>query len=203
MPSKNIKSLLLGGLLPVLLFTVIEEAYGVVWGLVAGMGCALFEVIWEWRSQGKVDPITWFGSGAMLVLGGVSLLTKEGVWFRLQPALLEALMAGALVGSVLIGKPLLTAMAKKQGVLAQLPPAAVPAFESRMRGLTLRVGLFFMVHAALAVWAALAWSVRAWAFLKGVGFTVTFFIYLGCEVWVMRRRMPRPVAAPEPVRSDR
>lgn len=194
MPSKNLRSLLLGGLLPVVLFTVIEETFGIVWGLVAGMGSALIEVVWEWRRQGKVDPITWFGSGAMLVLGGISLLTREGVWFRLQPALLEALMAGALLGSLLLGRPLLTAMARKQGVLAQVPAQALPAFESRMRGLTFRVGLFFAVHAGLAVWAALAWSVRAWAFLKGVGFTVSFFVYLGLEVWVMRRRASQAVA---------
>lgn len=187
MPNKNVRSLLLGGILPVVLFTVIEEYFGIVWGLVAGMVSALFEVIWEWRKQGKVDGITWFGSGAMLVLGGVSLLTKEGFWFRMQPALLEGVMAAALIGSVGIGKPLLIAMARKQGTLDKVPPHILPMFENRMRGLTFRVGLFFLAHAVLATWAALHWSVAAWAALKGIGLTVSLFVYMGIEVLFMRR----------------
>ncbi len=204
MPNKRaLKTLILGGILPVVLFTVIEDQFGIVWGLVAGMATALIEVVYEWRTQGKVDNITWFGSGAMLVLGGVSLLTKEGFWFRMQPALLEAIMAGALIGSVLLGNPLMVAMARKQGTLDQIPPQALPIFEARMRGLTFRVGLFFLVHAAIATWAAYAWSVKAWAFLKGVGFTVSFLVYLALEVWIMRRRIPRPAAAAAPAKNDR
>jgi intracellular septation protein len=195
--SKNLRTLLLGGLLPVILFTVIEESFGIIWGLIAGMAASLFEVAWEWKKQGKVDAITWVGSGAMLALGGISLATQEGVWFRLQPALLEGMMGLALVGSVLAGKPFLNAMAKKQGTLSQIPPEALPFFEGRLKGLTFRVGLFFLAHAVLATWAALYWSVRAWAVLKGVGFTVSFFAYLGVEMWLMRRGRPAAPPAPE------
>ena len=35
--ASPLRALLLGGLLPVIAFTVIEEVYGTLWGLIAGM----------------------------------------------------------------------------------------------------------------------------------------------------------------------
>ena len=58
--------------------------------------------------------MTWGGNGLLLVLGGVSLFTQEGIWFKLQPSLMEAAMALALWVSVLLGKPILTAALRKQ-----------------------------------------------------------------------------------------
>ena len=85
-----LRSLLVAGLLPVIAFTVIEEVYGTVAGLIAGMVFGVGEIVYEWRTMGKVQPMTWGGNGMLLVLGGISLLTKEGVWFKLQPSIIEA-----------------------------------------------------------------------------------------------------------------
>src|SRR4051812_8922273 len=101
------KSLFLGGLLPVIIFTVIEEYYGTLWGLVAGMIFGVGEILWELYSRGKVDSMTWGGNGILLVLGGISLITQEGLWFKLQPALIEIAFAGILWGSLFLKKSLL------------------------------------------------------------------------------------------------
>ena len=107
-PKNNVRSLILGGLLPIVAYTFVEEYFGIFWGLVAGMVLAVGEIVWEKKTQNKVDPITWAGSGFILVLGSVSLFTQEGIWFRLQPAILEGVFAIALWTSVALGKPFLT-----------------------------------------------------------------------------------------------
>jgi intracellular septation protein len=112
-------------------------------------------------------------------MGGVSLLTQEGIWFKLQPSLLEAGMAVFLLGSWAFKKPLLVTMAKKQ----ELPPV----LEDRFAGITVRLGIFFLLHAVLAAYAAYFWSTRAWALLKGVGLTLSMLLYLGIEVVNIRR----------------
>ena len=210
-PSRNqaLRSLVIGGILPVVAFTLVEEYYGTLWGLIAGMAFGVGEILWEWVTSKKVDAITWIGNGILIVLGTISLFTNEGIFFKLQPAILEAATAVLLVGSVAVGRPLLIMMAHKQGVFSTVPPQVRASMEGAMKGFTLRLGIFFLLHAALAVYSALYWSTRAWAILKGVGFTGSLVVYMLAETVVMRRkvmaaamaaRYATPVAPP--LRSD-
>lgn len=183
------RSLLLGGIVPVIVFTIIEEKYGTYWGLVAGMIFGIGEILYEKFKLKKVDTITWVGNGLLLGMGAISLFTNEGVWFKLQPALIELFMAILLMGSTLMGRPFLLLMAKKQNTLSQIPESLRPIMEKQFSGLNFRIGLFFFAHAILATWAALHWSTRAWAILKGVGLTVSLLGYMGVEIFLMRSKM--------------
>jgi len=193
--SQQLRSLFLGGILPVIAFTLIEEYMGTLAGLIAGMILGLGEILWEWKTQGKVEPMTWAANSMILILGGISLITQEGVWFKLQPAILELGTAGFLWGSVVAKKPFLLLLFQKQGGLpahiSERPDAAplIQALSNALRGLTLRLGLFFAGHGVLAVWASFYWSTAAWAVLKGVGFTVSLVVYLVIEGLVLRQKI--------------
>ena len=195
-PSKrnSLRALFLGGVLPVVVFTGIEEIYGTVWGLIAGMAFGIGEILWEKFSKGKVDLITWIGNGLLLFLGGISLVSQEGVWFKLQPALLEIGIVVVLWGSLVLKRPFLWMLMQKQaGFLSpggpQLRPGLDIYLQRAFRGLTFRLGLFFFFHAILATWAALHWSTSAWALLKGVGLTLSLIIYMVVESLVLRYRI--------------
>lgn len=178
-------SFFFGGLLPVIAFTVIEEKYGVVAGLIAGMVFGVGEIIFELIRDRKVSTMTWIGNGLLLGLGAVSLISSEGIWFKLQPALMEGLFALAMWGSCIIKKPLLVVLAEKQG--HQLPEVV----KSKLLGVTWRTGFFFAIHTGLAVWAALDWSTTNWALLKGIGLTVSFILYLVIEVFYLRQSIAK------------
>jgi intracellular septation protein len=184
-PKKQMMSLFFAGLLPVIAFTFIEEYYGTIAGLIAGMVFGVGEITYELIKYRKVQKITWIGNGLLLVLGSVSLISSEGLWFKMQPALMEGALVVALWGSLIIKKPLLVVLAEQQG--QSFPPAV----KARMKGMTFRVGLFFLIQTALAVWSALYWSTTAWALLKGVGLTVSFIIYLVLEALYMRRQVQK------------
>lgn len=185
-PKAQAASLFFAGLLPVIAFTLIEEYYGVMAGLIAGMVFGVGEICWELYKYKKVQKMTLFGNGLLLALGAVSLVSSEGIWFKLQPAVMEGLFALILWGSVLMGKPLLSYLAEQQG--HQLPDL----IKSRMKGITFRSGLFFALHAGLAVWAAVAWSTTNWALLKGIGLTVSFILYLVVEGVLLRKVVLKP-----------
>lgn len=180
-PKTQALSIFVAGLLPVIAFTLIEEYYGTIAGLIAGMVFGVGEITWELYKHKKVQKITWIGNGLLLVLGGISLISSEGVWFKLQPALMEGLFALFCWGSLLFGKPLIVYLAEQQG--QQFPEF----LKSRMTGVTFRTGVFFAIHTALAVWAALDWSTTNWALLKGVGLTVSFILYLAFEGFMLRK----------------
>lgn len=177
------KSLVFAGLLPVIAFTLIEEYYGTWWGLVAGLAFGLGEIVTEYVRERRVRGFTWFGNGLLLALGGVSLLTDDGIWFKMQPALMEGAIAAALWFFLLIGRDPLRWLMESQG--HAVPGPLLPY----LKGLCFRIGVFFALQAVLAVHAALHWSTEAWALLKGIGLTVGFVIYMGIEFLVLRRRV--------------
>ena len=182
-------SLFFGGLLPVIAFTVIDDQYGPLWGTVAGMIFGLGEIIFEKVRHKKVSTVTWVGNAMILALGGISIISQDGIWFKLQPALFEAFFAIILWGSILIKKPFLPMMAEKQGAVIN------PVVKPLMTGMTLRLGFFFAAHAALATWAALEWTTAQWALLKGVGLMVSFFVYLGFELFYVRHQVRKTMSS--------
>jgi len=183
--NKNLAALFLGGILPVVAFTVIEEKYGTFWGILAGMAFSLGEMAWEWARHRSVSTITWATGLLILLLGSISLWASDGIWFKLQPALMEFAFFVLLVGSVLMNKPFLQAAMEKGG--QKVPPVLLPF----LPGLTLRMGIFFGLHSALATWAAFYWNTSAWALLKGVGFTGSLVLYMGIEIYAMRAQLKR------------
>lgn len=178
-------TLFFGGIVPIVLFTLIEEYYGVVWGLISALVWGVGEIAFELYKNKKVEKITWISNGLIIFLGLISLFTQEGIWFKLQPAIIELGMTLFLWGSILMKKPFLIVMAEQQKV--NLPAELLKEFP----GLTIRLGLFFLLHAILATWAALYWSTTAWALLKGIGLTASMIIYLLAEVLVIKLKIKR------------
>jgi len=196
--SKAVRALIAGGVLPVVAFTVIEEYYGILYGLIAGMIFGAGEICYEWVKQKRVELITWIGNGLILFLGAFSLFTQEGIWFKLQPALIEAGMALFLAGTLAFRKPFLLMLMQKQrgagaALVPNLPPEissrVEPIFKQALSSLTMRIAVFFTIHAVLATWAALYASTRIWALLKGVGFTVSMILYIVVESLVLRYKV--------------
>src|SRR5947208_2953098 len=81
--SRQLRSILLAGVLPLVIFTVVEEVWGTLWGLILGMVFGVGEILYERFRLGKVDPITWFGNGALLISGSFVLYALvESIWMR-------------------------------------------------------------------------------------------------------------------------
>lgn len=187
-PRPTARSVLVGGLLPVLAFTLLEEWLGIAWGAAAGMAFGVGEIVWERLRYGKVETITWAGTVLLVLFGGVALATREGIWFKLQPALLQAAMGLGLLGTVVVRRPFLVLLAEQQGALAGLPPERRAFFLGAFGSLTFRLALFLGAQAAFTAWMALSWPTRAWAGWKGIGLPLTLFLYLGIEgLWFRRK----------------
>jgi intracellular septation protein len=68
-------------------------------------------------------------------------------------------------------------------------PQVIPILKPFLKGLSFRTGLFFLIHAVWAAWAAFYASTRFWAFLKGLGLPLTFVIYFVIEFLIMRKKI--------------
>lgn len=172
---------LIASLLPVLIFTVIEELYGTQAGLIAGVVFGVGEVLYEWKTLGKPQPLTLGVNAMVLVLGGISLFESNAVFFKLQPAILVFVMAFALIGSSLMKKPFLVAFAKKQR--PDLPEVVL----ARLSGLNLRMGFCLVAIGVIGVYAAFEWSTAWWATYKAVGAPVLLILYMGIDLALLKR----------------
>lgn len=178
-------SLFFGGLLPIIAFTVIEEYAGPIPGLIAAMIFGIGELIFEKVKYNKISGVTWMGNSLVIGLGFISIFTQDGFWFKMQPAVLEVAFTGMLWVTQATGHPLLIELSKKQN--PDLPENLLLF----LKGVNFRCGIFFLLHALLATWAALKWSTQAWAILKGVGVTLSFILYMVIELLVFRYRLKR------------
>lgn len=175
-----IRNFLLGGVLPIAAFAVVEQIYGTIGGVIAGLVFGGGEILWEYFSQGKVQGITWFSNALILILGVVSLWEGDGLFFKLQPAVYMLIFAGILLGSSAIGKPFLLLAAQKQN--SNIPRE----LERRFRGINTRLGVYCLLLTALSVYSAVYWSTAAWAALKAVGLPLLTLLYVGVEVVFIR-----------------
>lgn len=172
-------------LIPVILFTVAEEWGGLTWALALSIVYAISEISWEWWRYRRISGMTFFSNAMVVGLSFVSYFTQDGLWFKLQPAILELVMAGFLIGSYLLKKPMLVVMMQQQG------HQVTEVMQDFFTGLTLRMGFFFVAQAGIAVYASLNWSTEVWAFLKSVGILIMMVAYMLIEIVVFRTRLSR------------
>ena len=112
-PPSN-KLVLLSGILPLIVYTVVEEVYGTYWGLIAGLILGIVEIVVEKVLYQRVSTVTWIVNALVIGLGCVSLYMNDGIWFKLQPAFAEFIMVVILWGSLVLKKPFLREMAVEQ-----------------------------------------------------------------------------------------
>jgi intracellular septation protein len=184
-PKGQALSLFFGGLLPVIAFTVIEEKYGPQWGLLAGLSFGVAEIIYELIRYKKVSTITWIGNGLLIALGLISLFASDGIWFKLQPAIMEFGMFAFLFGSWILKKPFMQVMVEKQN------PNFPDIMKPFLAGITLRLSIFFLLHSVIATHAAFYWSTEAWAYLKGLGLMISMVLYMIIEMVIMKRKIQK------------
>ncbi len=172
-------SLFFGGILPIVAFTIIEDKYGVFYGLIAGLFFGVAEIIYELVKYKKVSQMTLISNGLILIMGSVSLFLNDGIWFKLQPAIFEFGFFIFLFTTWILKKPFLKSIIEKQN------PEVPEIFKIKLNGITFRLSLFFLIQSIIATYAALYWSTEAWALLKGVGLFISMAIYMAIEMfWI-------------------
>jgi intracellular septation protein A len=199
----NLRTLLralLPGLAPILVYVAADAIFGEVVGLVVGLATGVAEFIYTLVRQRRADPFVAADTALLAVAGGLSLLLKNDMFFKLKPAVIEGVLAASL------------------GVLLLMPPAVLKGWlGSQLRGITFPdstlpfmkrslalMTLALVAHAGLTVWAALALSTAAWGFISGGLLYILFGAvalgqFIAARVSAHRRRSAAGPGSPLPV----
>lgn len=98
---KNNKIFGLMSFLPAIAYWWLEENYPLRIALGVGLGLAVIEILIERIWLGHVHTISKFNFAIIMILGGLSLLGDDGLWFKLQPCLPEYWLPLFYFGSAL------------------------------------------------------------------------------------------------------
>jgi len=82
---------LLPGFLPIIVFIAADAIWGTVTGLIVAIVFGILELIYTFFKERVVDKFILFDTGLIVLLGLVSLLMENDIFFMLKPALIEAL----------------------------------------------------------------------------------------------------------------
>lgn len=174
-------------MIPLLGFWIIEEYWGLQAGIVAAIILSFIEVAWIYYREKRFEAFAVWSAVLIVIMGAISWITNSAVLILLKPAIFEGIFAIIFIFTSIIGKPFMAIMAKKQ-----LKGQPITAFHKEyFNGLNLRIGIFFLIHTMMTVYAALYGSRGMWVLVKGVLFYVLFFVFFAIEFVYSRFRAKR------------
>jgi intracellular septation protein len=186
--QKLSKNFFLISFLPALVYWYLEDNYPVRIAVTGGLLLAGLEIILEKVFTKHVHGISKFNFFLLLLLGGLSLLGDEGLWFKLQPFFTGVIMGGYLLFKLYRGKGLMEEMMLAMMEESRRPPPFV------VRILELHSSIFFLLYGVFMGYVALYLSSDQWIFYKTAGFYIAFFIFFLIELVYIRLKMKRIMA---------
>ena len=169
---------IVAGIMPLLLFVVVDSFCGLNKGLIVAAIAAVAELILSLVILKTVDPLSLGGLILVLVMGLAAWKMQSPTVFKMQPVVVGLALVLILLGSYAIGQPLLTLlMTKYKSLMPEQLAQQVghPLFIKWLDLSTLCSGVGIFIQTALVAWAALKLNNWWWIVFRGVGFHLFFF----------------------------
>lgn len=176
--SASLIKKLLPGLLPILVFILVDELWSTQAGLVVALVFGLVQLTFVYFREKRLDRFILFDTLLLLLLGGISLLLHNEIFFKLKPFLINLILC-ALLGFSVFGKKNLILLYSQRYI------GNIQMNEEGMLMLNKQIKLFFwvmLVYSALILYSAFFMSKEAWAFISGAFLYIIFGVYFIWQV---------------------
>lgn len=171
--------------IPAVAYWLLETYFTLEIALIGGIILGILEMILEKYFTGHVHTLSKVNIALIVVLGVISLIAKEGVWFRLQPTFTGIGISSFLIYKKLQGHSLMLDMLKDMG---QVPPLSDETYKIMEWHMT----LFLIAFAAWMARVAIYETTATWLFWKTGGFYIAFGAFMVLEMvylrFVLRRK---------------
>ena len=153
--------------IPAIAYWLLETYFTLEIALIGGMVLGVIEMILEKKFTRYVHTLSKLNLSLIVVLGGISLLAKEGIFFKLQPTLTGLCLAGFFIYKRIKNQSIMVEMLKDLRQKQLFPEQTYKMIEWHMC-------LFLVVFASFMAFVALRESTATWLFWKTGGFYVAF-----------------------------
>ena len=166
-------SFLLLGILPLLIFVIIDAFSNIKAALISAIIIAIGEAILSIFIFKEIDSLTIFSLLSVIIFALASYKMNNSLFIKFQPVALSFIMGVILIYSFLIDKPLLYEMSNKY---QEFYPENIrhnltnPLIISLLKLNTIGSGIALLFHAAITGYAAIKLSNWWWIATRGIGF---------------------------------
>lgn len=166
------KNFFLISFIPAIAYWYLEENYTIEVALVGGLILSVLEVTLEKVIYQHVHTISKFNFFLIATLGGIALIAKDGLLFKLQPFFTGTLMSLFLFWRLKSGRGLIAEMSSQMNNNQQRIPLKTLNYLER------NMALFLLVYGLFMGGVALKMETKQWLFFKTIGFYLASFIFI-------------------------
>ncbi len=193
MSKSEILKKLLPGFIPLFVFIAIDEIWGTRAGLIAALAIGVAEMVWIWMMEKRFDRFVLFDTGLLLVLGSVSIVLDNDIFFKLKPGLVELILCAVLAVSAFSKLNIIGLMTQRYMKDVELNQEQMTQFRNTMQ----LMFFVFMIHTILVFYSAFYLSNKAWAFISGGLFYILFGLVFGYEFIKQKLKLRKKTAIPD------
>lgn len=175
---------LLPGFIPLFVFILADEIWGTKTGLFVAIGVGLLELGWVGFKEKRFEKFVLFDTLLLVVLGGVSIVLDNDIFFKLKPGLIELILVAVLAVSAFSPLNIVGLMSQRYLKEASFSKEQMEQMRTMLKSLF----YIFAAHTALVFYATFFMSKTAWAFISGGLFYILFAVYFIYEMLRQRRK---------------
>jgi isopentenyldiphosphate isomerase/intracellular septation protein A len=168
---------LLPGFIPLFAFMIADEVWGTKTGLLVAIASGIIELTYYRIKDGKFDKFILLDTLLIIVLGVISLVLENDLFFKLKPALIGVLMCAFLGVSVFTPNNILLNMSKRYMKGIEISDEQHQLMKKNLRVLF----WLFAGYTLLVLYSTWYMSNEAWAFISGGFLYILFGVYFVFE----------------------
>lgn len=180
-PSQLLRQLI-PGLLPLIIFVVVDSIWGTKVGLLVAVGVGLLELTYGLAKKQKPDKFMLLDLGLILAMGGVSLWLDNDLFFKLKPVVVGTMMCIMMAAMAFMPGNWLGALQQRYMPNVQINPWQQWEFKKSIR----RMVWVLVAHTLATAMVSFAASNAVWGMVSGPGFFVAAGLWMLWEI-VMKK----------------
>ncbi|WP_163324240.1 NUDIX domain-containing protein [Draconibacterium mangrovi] len=164
---------LLPGFIPLFVFIAADEIWGTKIGLFVAIAVGVAEMVWIAIKEKRFEKFVLFDTLLLVVLGGVSILLDNDIFFKLKPGLIELILVTVLAISAFSNLNIIGLMGQRYMKDVEFNTVQMQQMRQSMKSLF----FIFLGHTVLVFYSAFFMSKEAWVFISGGLFYIIFGVY--------------------------
>ncbi|MFH0920310.1 MAG: septation protein IspZ [Fibrobacterota bacterium] len=181
------------GILPILLFVVLDSFTSKKTAILSATGMALAELVFTLVQYHTIDGLTVMAGVLAVGFGLLSYKLKNDLYFKLQAAIVGAMMGLAMLFYYyVLNEPLMHVAAQKYMgdkfyLLLEAKGWTRPLIDELLRRISRDFGWFLLAHAGVTAWTALRCNKWIWFTVRVPLLYALAFLMMQTEIYYLMR----------------